>query len=373
MPGERTLQVVLDIPFEPNVGCGVTLQINHRLLLRKHPLTDCHWAYMGLGFNYSSFLESLRKPQTAYAQARQVEQMSKPTLDEVLSSAQLPALPQTAIRLLELSQNADNGPNEYAQPIEADPGLMGQILRFVNSSYFGFSREISSIKQALALVGVRTIKNFALWSAVFSLVPDPKFGPFDLKKLWQDSLRRAVFARSLGRKLKLHNAEDLFAAALLQDMAIPLLLKELPEEYEKLLSRRGSEQLRLSHLERECFGWDHAQAAAALVRNWRLPEEFAVLIERHPNLPELLNANPPLIDAACVALASLLPSCRDDVWADAKEFLGGLQKLLPQTPEQHSNLLSECDASFNEFAPIMKLSTPSISLVDWFSGVTAAT
>lgn len=288
------------------------------------------------------------------------------TLEQVLASAQLPALPQTAIRLLELSQDASNGPAEYAKPIEADPGLMGQILRFVNSSYFGFSREIASIKQALALVGVRTIKNFALWSAVFSLVPDPKFGPFDLKKLWQDSLRRAVFARLLGRKIKLHNAEDLFAAALLQDMAIPLLLKELPKQYESLLERRDVEKLRLSQLERGLFGWDHAQAAAALVRNWRLPEEFAILIERHPNLNELLSVSPPIVDAACVALASLLPSCQDDHWNDWSEFCSGLQQIAPSSNEQIQALLAESDASFEEFAPIMKLALPSKSLQEWF-------
>jgi HD-like signal output (HDOD) protein len=294
------------------------------------------------------------------------DQTKKISLEEVLSSAQLPALPQTAIRLLELSQDASNGPPEYAKPIEADPGLMGQVLRFVNSSYFGFSREIASVKQALALVGVRTIKNFALWSAVFSLVPDPKFGPFDLKKLWQDSLRRAVFARLLGTKMKLVNAEDLFAAALLQDMAIPLLLKELPEQYEKLLERRGTERLRLSHLERDFFGWDHAQAAAALVRNWRLPEEFAVLIERHPNWEELLNANPPQHDAACVAIASLLPSCQDDKWDDAADFCTGLRRMVQVSDEKLIELLNECDKCFNEFAPIMKLAIPAVSLTDWF-------
>lgn len=294
------------------------------------------------------------------------EQDQQISLEQVLASAQLPALPQTAIRLLELSQDASNGPAEYAKPIEADPGLMGQILRFVNSSYFGFSREIASIKQALALVGVRTIKNFALWSAVFSLVPDPKFGPFDLKKLWQDSLRRAVFARLLGRKIKLHNAEDLFAAALLQDMAIPLLLKELPKQYESLLERRDVEKLRLSQLEQGLFGWDHAQAAAALVRNWRLPEEFAVLIERHPNLTELLSVSPPIVDAACVALAALLPSCQDDHWSDWNEFCKGLQQIAPSTNDQIQALLAESDASFEEFAPIMKLALPSKSLQEWF-------
>ncbi|MCC7338787.1 MAG: HDOD domain-containing protein [Pirellulaceae bacterium] len=296
----------------------------------------------------------------------QADDVPNSNLQQILESAQLPALPQTAIRLLELSQDASNGPAEFARPIEADAGLMGQVLRFVNSSYFGFTREISSVKQALALVGVRTIKNFALWSAVFSLVPDPKFGPFDLKKLWQDSLRRAVFARILGKSLQLANAEDLFAAALLQDMAIPLLLKELPTQYEGLIERCGVERLRLSQLEQELFGWDHAQAAAALVRNWKLPEEFATLIERHPNLDELLDVDPPQRDAACVALASLLPACRDEQWTERDEFLAGLTRLAPQATEKIEEILAEADATFAEFAPIMKLAIPERSLTEWF-------
>ncbi len=288
-------------------------------------------------------------------------------LDKLLESAQLPALPQTAIRLLELSQDASNGPTEFAKPIEADAGLMGQVLRFVNSSYFGFTREISSVKQALALVGTRTIKNFALWSAVFSLVPDPKFGPFDLKKLWQDSLRRAVFARILGKQLKLANAEDLFAAALLQDMAIPLLLKVLPEHYEGLIERRSEERVRLSQLEQELFGWDHAQAAAALVRNWRLPEEFAKLIERHPNLDELLSGSPVREDAACVALAAMLPACQDEQWEERGEFQAGLLRLAPTANASLECILAEADATFAEFAPIMKLPVPDRSLTQWYS------
>lgn len=284
-------------------------------------------------------------------------------LEEVLANAQLPALPQSAIKLLELSKDPANGPADYAKPIEADAGLMSQVLRFVNSSYFGFSREIACVQQAITLVGVRTVKNFALWNAVFSVVPNPKFGPFDLKNLWQDSLRRAVFARLLGRRLKLHNSEDLFAAALLQDIAIPMLLKSLPEQYEQLIRRRNEDKIRLSSLERELFGWDHAEAAAALVRSWHLPEEFAVLIERHPSLEELLACTPSKLDAACVALAALLPACKDQDWSELNEFIAGLERLSPGASAKVNEILEQTDKQFTDFAPMLKLPCPPTSLV----------
>src|SRR5688572_15868358 len=131
-------------------------------------------------------------------------------LEKLLAGAQLPGLPQSAVRLLELSQDQENGPFQFAVPIESDPGLTSQVLRFVNSSYFGFRQEICSVKQAISLVGMRTIKNFALWSAVFGLMPNPQCGPFDLRSLWQDSLRRGIFARRFGKCLGLADSEDLF-------------------------------------------------------------------------------------------------------------------------------------------------------------------
>lgn len=286
-------------------------------------------------------------------------------LEDLLAGAQLPALPQSAIRLLELSQDPDNGPGEYAVPIESDPGLAGQVLRFVNSSYFGFSREISSVRLAITLVGIRTIKNFALWSAVFSLMPNPKCGPFDLKSLWQDSLRRALFARHVGKWLGLRDAEDLFAAALLQDMAIPLLARELPERYLQLITGRQGGKRRLSELEHEAFGWTHAQAAGFMARSWSLPEEFATLIEAHSDLDKWLATDPLEIGKVAVSLSAVLPAATDATWNDRERCEAAFEQLR-RTRNDHmtlEQLFSLVDEGFKEFAPVLKLGTPAKSLV----------
>jgi HD-like signal output (HDOD) protein len=284
------------------------------------------------------------------------------SLEDIFQDKMLPALPHSAISLLQLSQSVSAGPSEFARPIEADPGLMGQVLKFVNSSYFGFSREITSVKQALTLVGTRPITNFALWNAVFSVIPNPKFGPFDLKRLWQDSLRRALLARRLGKELGLAESEDLFAGALLQDMAIPLLLKEMPDQYHELLERRSVESRRLSGLEKECFGWDHADAAAMLAEKWKLPPNFVNLIRHHTQLDELLTQGPAARGSVCVALASLLPSCNDDQWSEQAIFTKGFEALVGLTPVNLKSLLKHVDEDAASFAPLLRLPAPAQSL-----------
>lgn len=284
-----------------------------------------------------------------------------PQLQRILATAQLPALPQSAIRVLELSRDPNNGPAEFAVPIEADPGLTIQVLKFVNSSYFGFSREVSSVKLGITLVGMRTIKNFVLWSAVFSLMPSPKCGPFDLKLMWQDSLRRGLFARALGKLLRLKETEDLFAAALLQDMAVPLLAKALPVEYAELLELRAGGRVRLSSLEQARFGWTHGQAAAHLAGQWNLPVEFARYLAGHAaELPAELDGT------FAVALSSLLPGCCDQGWHEAEAFEAGYTGACPVGGPAPGEVLEQVDREFAEFAPVLKLPEATTPLAERF-------
>lgn len=284
----------------------------------------------------------------------------RPNLQQMLDSTQLAALPQSAIRLLELSRDPGSGPADYAAPVEADPGLTGQVLKFVNSSYFGFSRKISSIKVGISLVGVRTIKNFALWNAVFSLVPNPHCGPFDLKSIWQDSLRRALFARAVAKLQGLKTTEDIFTAALLQDMAVPLLAKEFPKIYAELLAARNQGRRRLSNLENEAFGWTHGQAAGLLARHWKFPEEFALLIEGHSG--GLDCKSPDDLGQRIVALSALLPPAADPLWIECCQWEEQFEQICPGL-DSTAGLLNQVDREFAEFAPVLRLATPRKSLV----------
>src|SRR5262245_64307352 len=190
----------------------------------------------------------------------------------------------------------------------------------------------------------------------------PKCGPFDLKSLWQDSVRRALFSRAFGKLLGLKDAEDLFAGALLQDMAIPLLAKEQPAKYLKLLEARKEGETRLSDLERAEFGWTHAEAAGFMARQWSLPEEFAQLIEAHTKLDQFLTEGCKDAGKVAVALSALLPAAHDDEWFERKKFLGAFEKL-SGGKRPIAEIFAQIDQEFTEFAPVLKLSTPGKSLV----------
>ncbi len=280
-------------------------------------------------------------------------------LASILSGTQLPALPQSAVRLLELSQDPDNGPPEFAVPIESDPGLTGQVLRFVNSSYFGFAQEVTSIRLAITLVGVRTIKNFALWSAVFSLIPNPRCGPFDLKTLWQDSLRRAIFSREMAILLGVQDSDEIFTAALLQDMAVPLLAKELPDEYVELLQAREGGKVRLSQLEQERFGWTHGDAAAHIASSWSLPESFTRLLKGHAG--KIDDIEDP--SRFAIGISSLLPTAADSTWPDRDCMIGCFERRTQRDVPELRTMLESVDTEYAEFAPILKLGDATAPLV----------
>ncbi|MDR1478721.1 MAG: HDOD domain-containing protein [Planctomycetaceae bacterium] len=293
-------------------------------------------------------------------------------LKKILTVEQLPAMPQSALTVLQIDNDlAKVNINDLVRPIEADPGLVAQVLKFLNSSYFGFQSTISNVKQGIALVGIRVVKNFVLWKAVFSLIPKTKGAEFDVGGLWQDSLRRAMFARFLLTEFKRGDAEMAFAGALLQDMAIPMLLKLKPIEYGDLIARHRELEpsVRLSTLEDERFGWNHAQAGGILGRNWKLPHLLTLIIEEHTEIEELTQSFDSNSEEASVAISALLPSDSKDDWAEADLFVKYFKAMLPKKNGWIKNLFERVDREFDQYASIIQIGKPKKKLMDYIDKI----
>ena len=281
-------------------------------------------------------------------------------LRRILVTGQLPAMPHSALSVLKLENDITKvNIGDLVRPIEADPGLAVQVLKFLNSSAFGFQSTIANIRQGVALVGIRIVKNFVLWKAVFSLIPKSKTGTFDVGMLWQDSLRRAMFARYLLLETKKGDPEMAFAGALLQDMAVPLILKLKAADYAPLLDSLPKKKgKRLSELEDEYFGWNHADASLILGQHWKLPEILIDLTSNHLKVKETsatFNEHP---ERAVVSLSALLPSVAYTEWEDRNLFISTFETCFPDNSRLFATLFDRVDKEFDQYAALLQIAPP---------------
>ncbi len=214
----------------------------------------------------------------------------------VRKATRLYSLPAVAMEVLQLTDNPQLDTRAMKECIENDPALTSKILRVVNSSLFGLSREISDLNQALALLGTKPLKLLVLG---FSL-PGGLFAEIEARtagRYWRHTLTKAVACREISERLWHIPGDDAFIAGLLQDLGELLLLQELGEAYAQFLDRVSESGLDLDIFETESLGFTHATLSARLLAQWHLPE----------NLVEAVAADPRQLSSAATASRTALP------------------------------------------------------------------
>jgi HD-like signal output (HDOD) protein len=163
--------------------------------------------------------------------------------------------------------------------------------------------------------------------------------------------------------------EDLtFAGALLQDMAIPLLLKRRPQPTSDLiqeLKRRPSS--RLSELEQEKFGWTHADAAEIMCQGWKIPKDLSALMANHTQIEPFMDEPTRNPEQLAVSLSALLPSVVNTHWFEEEKLRHYLSVLFPTKPNVLENLFDQVDKEFDQYAVILQISRPKMTISDQIS------
>lgn len=229
------------------------------------------------------------------------------TLNEIVSRTRsLYSLPVVAVEVIQLTNNLQVDARALKQCIERDPALTAKILRVVNSSLFGLSREVSDLNQALALLGTKPLKLLVLG---FSL-PEGLFADVAREQLnwyWRTTLVRAVAAREISEQLWHRSGDDAFLAGLLQDIGVLVLLDQLREPYAQFLGGVIEERGNLDAMEVKSLGFDHSTLSASLLRNWNMPELLVEAIAEKRDYQSLVQKETPAAELARVLhLAGLL-------------------------------------------------------------------
>ena len=211
--------------------------------------------------------------------------MENSRLQQVLDSSRLPSLPAAAIRIIELVQQPDVTVTELADAIAVDPALTSKVLKTANSPLYAQSRSISRLRDAVMLLGLRTMKTLALG---FSLIDQLKMqgqAGFDHKRFWEQSLYAATAARTIAKRSGLPDPEEAFLGGLLQGLGVLACQQALGTEYVAVYNAASGDTTRLAELERAAFGFDHVTAATALAGRWNFPESLAACLI-HASEPE---------------------------------------------------------------------------------------
>jgi HD-like signal output (HDOD) protein/GGDEF domain-containing protein len=200
--------------------------------------------------------------------------MTSGVLDQfVKRSRRLYSLPAVAMQVVELTDSTAIDTHALKDCIENDPALTTKILRVVNSSLFGLSRQVTDLNQALALMGTKPLKLLVLG---FSL-PKELFTGLEadvLQRYWRRTVIKAVAARELAETLWRIPGDDAFIAGLLQDLGMLVLIQDLGDTYMAFLERVFNDGSDLLAMETATLGFNHATLSSQLLEHWGLPESI---------------------------------------------------------------------------------------------------
>lgn len=197
--------------------------------------------------------------------------------------AATPALPPLAVDLLTSFDQETIDVATLARRLASDQTLAARALRIANSPLYGLERQISSIQEAIIVLGMRTVRSLIIAAAMVDSLSGLA-AVFDRRRYWRHSIGVALCARELARRTN-ENPDTAFTVGLLHDMGHVLLAASFPQHYAKANDLRHEKGLSEEEAEMAVFGIDHLQAGGMLARQWKLPERFVDAITRH-NAPD---------------------------------------------------------------------------------------
>lgn len=238
----------------------------------------------------------------------------------------MPVLPQAVTRFIQASSGPEVELEAIGKIIETDSGLTLELLKHVNSPHFnsphhGSQARASSVRQALAQLGIFATRNLLVSVGTGTAVQSRPSRLVNQNCFWIAALQKAIFAREIA--VMLHTDADVaFNGALLQDYLLPVITNELYEQYLNFIQKRDTTALDLWQFEQSTFGWDHALAGACLAKSWQLPDELVCCIRfHHEGLRILMHPELRQSPVAAVALSALLPD-------QLRQCYRGLEQLL---------------------------------------------
>ena len=200
----------------------------------------------------------------------------------------LPTLPAIVMELLNNIDSDELNIQLLAQKVTSDLALTAKTLRYANSAFYSTMIKVTTIQQAISLMGISTVKQIIMTAALSGCFPENNCKGFSHKEFWQHSNAVAIAAKLLAKRLKF-NVDVAFIAGLLHDIGTLVLVTQYPQRYEASLVYKNEHQTSQLDAERNVIGIDHAVVGAALAVEWNFSDVMKNAIGGHhqPEIPGL--------------------------------------------------------------------------------------
>ena len=208
----------------------------------------------------------------------------------------LPTLPSVASSLVSMTQSPQTSATQVGELISQDQSLTSRVLKLVNSAYYGFPKQITTVNHAVVILGFSRVKNIVLAASVFGIKGQQVPRNFNAPGFWEHSLGCGVAARTVARDLTHGDAEEAFVCGLLHDIGKLVLAQVSPADYDRCLALALERGSLVRDAELEVFGVDHAEVGSWLTEQWKLPPAVVSAVRRH-HLPTSTRKDR---DAVCV-------------------------------------------------------------------------
>jgi HD-like signal output (HDOD) protein len=219
----------------------------------------------------------------------------------------MPSLPTTVTRVMEICDDPKTSPADLNKVISLDPVLMGRVMQLINSAFYGRPDKITSLVRAIILLGLNTVKNLALSTAVLGSLSGGKSDEvLDMEGFWEHSLCAGVISRMIAVKIKADpkTYEEFFIAGLLHDIGKIPIAGCLPQEYLTAVSSSDRQKISLHRVELQIFGFDHQEIGGKIADHWKIEGGIREAVSFHHDSAEYSGENTRLVYA--VALADYL-------------------------------------------------------------------
>lgn len=227
------------------------------------------------------------------------------SLEEIVQkTTDLPTIPAAAMAVIQESESPASTASSVANHIAQDHALTARVLRLANSAYYGLSRQVDDLQEAVVVLGMRSIRNLAIVASTYPWMSVALRGyGLGPKMMWTHSFAVGVGAQLLARQSGKADDDVAFTAGLLHNLGKLAMNIWLEKRLSAMLQFAMRENLTFDQVERKLFGYDHAEVGAYLAERWNLPPRLVAAMRYH-HQPDHCTPTDPIVD--CVHVADYL-------------------------------------------------------------------